>query len=123
MRGGKLDQRIAIQTKTETQDPSGEIIETWTTLSERPAAVDALRGEERFTADQLVAKAQFAFTIRWSQAVANISALDRIIWPASALNDSPNALDNKIYDIFATEPIGRHEGIKLLAVVRQDVLT
>jgi SPP1 family predicted phage head-tail adaptor len=123
MRGGQLDRHIVIQHLTSTQSPSGEPIETWVNLPSRPAQIVPLSGAERFTSQQLVARAQFAFTIRWSSAVDNVTPLDRIIMPASALNNSPaDPLRNKIYDIFAVEPVGRNNRIKLLAAVRQDEL-
>ena len=121
MRGGQLDKLIDIQRKTETQSPSGEITETWSSLSTRHAQVRPLLGDERFSSDQLVAQAQYSFTIRWATAVADVSPLDRIVYPASAAADSPTQpRRNKIYDIFAVEEVGRNEGLRLLAVVRQD---
>jgi len=121
VKGGRLDKRIEIQRKTETQSPSGEVTETWSPLSARPAEVHPLLGDERFSSDQLVARAQFSFTIRWSQDVADVSPLDRIVYPASAAADSPTQpRGSKVYDIFAVEEVGRNEGLKLLAAVRQD---
>lgn len=122
MRGGTLDRRIAIQRVTVTQSPSGEEQETWATLSTRPARYEFLAGDERFAADQFVARGQVAFTVRWASAIADVSPLDRIIYPASALNDSPAApLQNKTYDIIAVQEIGRHEALRIITAVRQDV--
>jgi SPP1 family predicted phage head-tail adaptor len=118
---GKLDRRIVIQHRTVTQSPSGEPIETWASLPARPASLDVLNGAERYASAQLVAKAQVVFTIRWAQAVADISPVDRIIYPASAVANSPaDFAGNKVYDIFAVEPVGRNEALRLLATVRQD---
>ena len=91
------------------------------TLSKRPAFLEPLTGYERFTTEQLVAKEQVAFTIRWAQIVDDVSPLDRIVCPASALVNSPTEPQrNKIYDILMIHPIGRNEGLKILAAVRQD---
>lgn len=121
IQGGKLDRWIVIQHRTVTQSPSGEEIEGWVLLSKRPASLDMLTGAERYAGQQMVAKAQFAFIVRWSNEVADVSPLDRIIYPASVVANSPSEpARNKIYDIFAVEPIGRNEALKLLATVRQD---
>jgi head-tail adaptor len=121
MIGGRLDRLIDIQRKSESQSPSGEITEVWTSLSARYAQVRPIDGAERFSSDQLVARAQYSFTIRWSAAVADVSPLDRIVYPASAATSSPtDPRRNKIYDIFAVEEVGRNEGLRLLAAVRQD---
>jgi head-tail adaptor len=110
-----------IQRATVTQSPSGEEILTWTDLPSRPAQYQPLSGVERFQAEHLIAKSQVAFTIRWSTTVADVTPLDRIIYPSSALADSPSEPKrNTIYDIFAVEEIGRRDWLKLLAVVRQD---
>ena len=86
MRAGQLDVMIAIQRATVTQSPSGEPISAWSTLAERPAMLTVQTGYERLTTDQLVARAQVAFSIRWSSIVDNVSPLDRIIYPLSALD-------------------------------------
>ena len=123
MRGGQLDRHIVIQHGIVTQSPSGEPITTWVNLPSRPARYEPMTGAERYQSEQLVAKQQVSFTIRWSSAVANITPLDRIIYPASELNDSPSEPSrNTIYDIFAVEEVGRRQGLKLHAVVRQDEL-
>lgn len=121
MRGGTLDRRIAIQRVTTTQSPSGEEIESWATLSTRPARYEPLQGDERFAADQFVARNQVAFTTRWSATVADVSPLDRIIYPARALDNSPtDPLKNKIYDIIAVQEVGRQEALRIITAVRQD---
>lgn len=123
MRAGKLDRTIAIQRKTETQLPSGEPVETWSTLSERPASLQVIQGDERFASEQLSAVTQFVFTIRWADIVSDVSPLDRIVYPASALADSPSQPKNStIYDIYSVDPatVGRNQGIRLLARSHQD---
>ena len=121
MRGGTPDRMITIQRVTVTQSPSGEERETWSILSTRPARYEPLAVDERFVSQQFVAKGQVAFTVRWSTAIADVSPLDRIIYPASALANSPTEpLNNKIYDIMAVQEIGRHEALRILTAVRQD---
>lgn len=121
MRSGGIDRIIALQRVTTTQSPSGEEEESWATFFTLHARYEALQGDERFQADQFVARNQVAFTIRWSHTVADVSPLDRIIYPASVLADSPTSpLRNKIYDIIAVQEVGRHEALRLITAVRQD---
>src|SRR5262245_33177480 len=118
MRGGEFDRRIEIQRVTVTQSPSGEEREEWATLSIRPARYEALPGDERFISQQYIAKGQVAFLIRWAEIVADVSPLDRIIYPASAANSPPP--NNKIFDIITVQEVGRREGLRILAASRQD---
>lgn len=120
MRAGPLDVRIDVQRRTVTQSPSGETIETWTTLSTRPAKLEALQADERFGGEQLISKAQYAFTIRWSTVVDDLSPLDRIVYPSVLSNSPPTIRPNTVYDIIAVNPIGRNEALKILTVVHQD---
>jgi SPP1 family predicted phage head-tail adaptor len=117
MKGGKLDRRITIQRRTVTQDNAGEPIETWTDLSvRRPASVAPLTGSERLVGENIIAKEQVQFRIRWSTVVADLSPLDRIIYPSS---DSPN--ESHIYDIIQASEVGRREEIMIMAVRDADV--
>jgi SPP1 family predicted phage head-tail adaptor len=121
MQGGRLDRRIDIERKTVTQSPSGQPIETWSKIvARRAASVSPLRGDERFAADQYIARQQVEFRIRYSSTVADISPLDRIIYPPDEDSpaDSPVATDVQIYDIMEVSEIGRREGLRILAARR-----
>lgn len=122
MRGGTLDKTVAIQRAVFTQSPSGEPQPAWVTLSTRPAMLDSgMTGTERLATEQVVAKAQVAFTVRWSDTIADITPLDRIIYPASALANSPaDPMGSKVYDIIMVQEIGRREQLRIFASVRQD---
>lgn len=123
MRAGKLDRTIAIQRKTETRSESGEPVETWADLSVRPASRIPVRGEERFAGPQWVAKEQVEFWVRWADVIADISPLDRVIYPVPDLTSSPpeTITESMIYDIMAVPEIGRRVGIKIMAARRVDV--
>jgi SPP1 family predicted phage head-tail adaptor len=117
VRIGKLDRRITIQRRTVTQDNSGEPTETWTTLSlRRPASIAPLTGSERLIGETIVAKEQVEFRTRWSTAIADLSPLDRIIYPSS---DSPD--DSHIYDIIQASEIGRREMMLIIAIREADL--
>jgi SPP1 family predicted phage head-tail adaptor len=121
MRAGRLDRRIDIQRKTATQDEFGQEVEAWGDLTAEPewASVSALRGEERFTADQFVAREQVEFRVRWSQALADVNPLDRILYPpASASPADPDP--STVYDIMAVHELGRRQGLRILAARRAE---
>ena len=116
MKAGKLDRRITVQRKTSTQSDSGQPLDTWATLvGPRWAAVAPVRGDERFTAPQYAAKQQTEFKIRWSQDVADLTPLDRIIYPYGSENEAD------IYDVLAVHEIGRQEGMQIITFRRADV--
>jgi head-tail adaptor len=123
MRGGTLDRMVAIQRAVIVQSQSGEPVPTWVTLSTRPASMQPITGSERFATEQLVANAQVAFVVRWAAVIADLTPIDRIIYPASALADSPsNPPNNTIHDIFVVQEIGRRQALRIFTIVRQDEL-
>lgn len=122
MRAGRLDRLITIQRKTVTTSDSGAAVETWSTLIERRAAgYRPLRGDERFTGEQLVGTEQVEFRIRYSSNVADLSQRDRIVYPALADESPEDEPETKnIYDILAVNEIGRREGLQIVTQRRAD---
>jgi head-tail adaptor len=123
LRAGKLDRRIAIQRKTTSQLPSGELVESWTTLATRWASIGPLNVDEAPGQETLVAKERVEFRVRYESQFANLSPVDRIVCPASdaALSTVPT---RSIYDIAgAVDTLGRHEQMQIVAFRRSDVLT
>src|SRR5262245_40718184 len=100
LRAGDLDTRIAVQRKGVTYSSSGTPRETWSNLAVRSAKMRPLTGDERNGADQLIAREQTEFTIRWSNDVEDLSPLDRIVCPDSDASTSPIRV-RSIYDVFA----------------------
>lgn len=120
MRGGRLDRKITLQRVQTTQDPAGEPEESWQPLSVgRRALVEPLPGSEQLGGEQLRAQQQYSFTIRWSPEVADLSPLDRIVYPADFATDSPS-LASSVYDIWAVNEVGRHRALQIIAVRRSD---
>ncbi|MBN8959082.1 MAG: phage head closure protein [Rhizobiales bacterium] len=120
MRAGRLDRKITIQRKTVTQSSSGAPIETWAAISHRRwASYRPVRGDERFGGEQWAASEQVEFSIRYSSDVADLSPLDRVIYPAPDV-DTPTPADNTIFDIMAVQEIGRREGLRLVAARRAE---
>jgi head-tail adaptor len=114
MKSEALDRKITIQRHSITYSSSGEPIETWADLAVRRASVLPVRGEERFGGDQWVAKEQMEFRVRWSADVADVSPLDRVIYPVGTVETA------NTYDVMAVLPMGRHVGLRIMAARRAD---
>jgi head-tail adaptor len=121
MRAGRLDRRITIQRQTTTFSDSGASVETWSAISHRrPASRTPIRGDERFQAQQFVAREQVEFRVRYGSSVTGLSPLDRLVYPAPADPDEQAPSDQDIYDIMAVHEIGRREGFRILAARRAE---
>jgi len=122
MKAGALDRRVTLMRKTETQSPSGEPQVAWEVLAgPRAASVAPVSGTERFAAPQIQAQEQVEIRVRWSRDIADLSPLDRVIYPALDPTDPPDEIpDTHIYDILAATEIGRREGWRIIAARRTD---
>ena len=118
MRAGRLDRRVAVQRFTASYSPSGEPIETWATIGSliRWASKTPVTGIERFGSQQLEAKEQVEFRLRWADDLADLQPKDRIVEPATDAADP--VPERSTYDIFAVLEIGRREGLRVLATRR-----
>jgi SPP1 family predicted phage head-tail adaptor len=101
MRAGRLDRSITIQRKSVTLSDSGDQVVTWVDVATVPADKIENRGAERFAAQQIVGHAVKTFRIRWSQTVAEISTLHRLLF------------EGRNFDITDVREIGRREGIEI----------
>lgn len=123
MRGGELDRKITLQRKVSTVSDAGSEVETWSALSLRhSASIRPLNGVETFVDPAKVSYEQVEFKIRYSTLVADLSPLDRVIYPALAAANDP-IVERNIYDIIGVQEIGRKEGFKVLARRRSDATT
>lgn len=128
MQSGTLDRLVTIQRSTQTQSLSGHPTDAWSSIGalRRPASLRILSGDERFNDPQWVAKEQVEFKIRYAASVADLTPLDRIIYPAMTteeLNASPQPAiaESRIYDVMAVGELGRREGLSIKASRRADV--
>ena len=120
MRAGTLDRFLTIQRKSVAQSASGEEVVTWGVLVQRRlCSVSPTRGDERFTDPQYAAKQTTEFRIRYSDAVADLTPQDRIVYPA--IGDGEEAPATSIYDVLAVHELGRRETLQILAFRRADV--
>jgi head-tail adaptor len=115
MRAGTLDRRVVVQRFTASSSPSGELVEAWSAIGPaRWASKRPVSGDERFAAQQLLAKEQVEFQLRWADDLADMQPTDRIIEPAS---DAAGPIDERsIYDIIGVFEIGRRDGLRVLTV-------
>lgn len=87
----RYDEIITIQRKTDTQSGSGEPQEAWLSIAaRRPAGMRPIKGQESDQANpQEVAGEDVEFRIRYSNDVADLTPLDRIIHPALVVDEEP----------------------------------
>lgn len=128
MRAGTLDRRVTIQRLSNTQSPSGEPQQSWVTISLRRAASKGpMTGAERFANPEKVAYEQTEFRIFYSNDVAALTPLDRVIEPAltqAEADDANHVIPQRsIYDVLGVMEIGRREGLRILTQRRADVTT
>ncbi len=133
MRAGQLDRRISILRKSIVLSPSGEPIETWRLLAPRLwANIIPLRGDEKSAAPQYVASEQVSMLVRWSSLLADLSPLDRVVYPAvneDELEGSPPDIvpeaeinERRMYDIIAVHEVDRREALQIQAARRVDTV-
>ena len=125
MQAGRLDEHITIQGRSVTQSRTGDIIESWTVLGALriSAGVRPASGGEGFTMPQTVATEFTEFTVYWQQALAGLAPTDRLIYPAlsqAEYDAGQAAAGRRVYDIVAIHPIGRREGLRIVATRRPD---
>ncbi len=99
MESGKLDRRVTIQRRIETQNEYGEAVITYADEVTVWAEVLPLSGRELFLAAQTVPEAQLKINIRWRP---ELTERHRIFY------------DGLVWDILHLAEIGRREGIQIL---------
>jgi SPP1 family predicted phage head-tail adaptor len=99
------------QTEDET-DASGAPLETWTTLVQMPASKLPVRGQERFTAQQLSA----SYDTRW--AINYRADMDPELVHVAKMRRLKHR--NRVYDIVGAEMLGLKQGIELLTLAKED---
>lgn len=109
MRAGRLDRRIIVQRNAPTQSSSGAPRDNWTDIGIVWGSVRFERGDERFSAQQVVGHGLCTFTIRYSRLMATLNVKDRLIF------------DGRFYDIRDVRELGRREGIEIDAQARSEV--
>jgi len=107
---GKLDRRVRFEHATETTSASGEVSLAWTELVTVWGSKEPLTGRELFAAQQVTAKVDTRFRVRYSPAVDEVTPDEtyRII------------CEGRTYDITSVMETGRREGLEILAEARAE---
>lgn len=66
---GKLRHRVTLQELVKTDDGYGGIVETWQDVATVWAAIKPLRGNERYTAQQVQSELSHKITIRYQAGI------------------------------------------------------
>ena len=83
---GELDQRVAIQARSQSDDGLGGGVTSWATVATRWAKVKPLSGRERRQGEQLEDSRDYRVTLRRDETTAAIGAAHRLVWRGAALN-------------------------------------
>jgi hypothetical protein len=78
--------------------------------------VKPVRGDERFLAQQFIAREQTEFQVRKSEAIETLNPTDRIVYPTTTGTPPTSSL----YDILVVHELGRGEGLKIIAARRAE---
>lgn len=111
MQAGKLDNRIRFERATNTQDPrTGEQTKVWVLVATVWADAAQLTGRELFAAQQVSAKVDAKFRIRWPRSfMPTADETWRIGW------------DGRYYDITSVAEIPRRVALEILGWTRAEV--
>jgi SPP1 family predicted phage head-tail adaptor len=100
MQAGKMDRRIKIERRVETQNAYGEAVITYQLLAEVWAEKKPLSGRELFTAAQFVPEGQIRYRIRFMDGVDEKCRITE---------------GGMTYDVIHIAEIGRREGLEITA--------
>ncbi len=105
---GDLSRRINILRAATAKDAVGQKIETFTTLVTVWANYTPVSDAEKVRANEVYASLSGRFIIRYSTAVANIDAKDRI------------GFDGRVFDIIGVKETERHRWLEITAATRSE---
>ena len=103
MHSGRLRHRIAIQSKVETQDSMGGVIETWTTIATRWGSIEPLQPRELFQAQQVDARISHRIGLRY---YPGLTSEHRLVY------------DNRIFEILS--PLNQGERDRMTDVLAME---
>jgi len=107
VRVGALRHQVTVEQPVEAQDAAGAVTKTWTSVATPWAAVEPMRGQERFLAQQVAADVTHKITMRYESALASMTPKWRV------------SLGSRRFDLLAVlDPGERDTAIECLAVER-----
>lgn len=68
---GKLDQRVTIQSFTESQGTDGALTKSWITFATRWAMIEPTNGTERWRSDQVASEVTHRITMHYTAGVTS----------------------------------------------------
>ena len=108
MIAGALDRRVVLQRATTTKDAFNADVDAWSDLATVWASKHDISDGERTRAAEVGAVITSRFQVRWSSALADLSARDRLLYAGVDFN------------ITAVKEIGRREGLEITAAARAE---
>ena len=78
MRAGLLRDRIEVDERVDTQDSTGDPVESWVTRGTVWGAITPLRNREALIASQLLVKADTRIVLRWGPVVEDMTSRWRV---------------------------------------------
>ena len=108
LRAGTLDRSIILQRATTTKNAFNEDVEAWAPLATVWSSKRDISDGERVRAAEVGAVIETRFQIRWSSVVADLSAVDRLLF------------GGLVYNITAVKEIGRRQGLEITAAARAE---
>lgn len=108
MRTGRLDRRITLQYPSAVQNDYGEPVVTWVDIATVWAEKVENNGQERFTENQYLSKAERLFRVRWSETALQMTTLHRVVF------------DGRAHDVVHVQEISRRVGIELFCYARSE---
>lgn len=79
MNPGILRKVVTIQRATETQDASGSVVQTWTTLAKRRMELRPVSGKEILSGQQTMGEVTHKGRLRYDSTIQDLSPKDRIV--------------------------------------------
>ncbi len=108
MQPGRMDRRVIFQQKVEPQDEFGAPTPIWSDQFTLWAMVKPVRGGERFQAEGLETEVTTEFQVRYSSLTQKVTPkFWRVVYAGQN------------YDIEEKQELGRGDGFKFLAVIRE----
>lgn len=83
MRAGRLRHKITFERQSVTQDSFGGVPDTWTSLGDRFASVEPVRGMESEVQSGEISRTMVNIRVRYDSLTTTITPKDRITWNGS----------------------------------------
>ena len=77
MNAGKLRHKITIESKTNSQDAYGAMVETWSAAVTAWASIEQVSGQEYFEQGKVMGEVTTKITLRYQ---SGITTLMRVVW-------------------------------------------